>query len=552
MNQFHLSAHSASMDGVNTVPVLIVGGGPVGLCGPLPLARLGIRSLLVERHPGTAIQPKARGIDVRTMELLRTWGLEEQVRAAGQQLAGNSLRLCVESLTGKETRRVEDLQQERNASSFMSSISPTSSCLCMQEDFEPIILAAARQFPSVDIRFSTELIAIEQEETGIRATLRDSTSGEQRVILAQYVVAADGAHSSVRRLLHIPMHGPGELARILNIDFHADLTQIMAERKLIWCIIHNDMVSGILLPVNNTNRWLFNIRLEPGAQPQAETMDHYVNLVRQAVGIEQLDVSILSTQIFTLAAGIAKQYQQGRTFLVGDAAHLMPPSGAFGMNTGIQDIHNLTWKLAAVLSGWAHHSLLESYEAERKPVAQATLTQAFNRMDDMEIAGFTQPTPSANTPSVDRAASTEESQSSKNLAIILSYGYTSSTIGGVQTRHATSLSTEALERAHVGYRAPHLWLRQKGQRQSALDIFHDSYVLLAGPDGSKWLEAGRQIAAEGPVPLTCYGIAPLGNLIDEERKWDAIYGGLENVAVLVRPDGFIAWMCPRISEIRSC
>ncbi len=535
-------------NGAYDVPVLIVGGGPVGLCGALLLARYGVRSLLVERHPGTSIQPKARGINARTMELLRTWGLEDQVRVAGAPLVGNSLLLWTESLAGKELRRIQTAPGDDAVAAFLATISPTTGGGCTQNAFEPILLAAARQHPEADIRFNTELVALEQDATGARATIRDRVHGGETVVTARYVVAADGVHSPVRHLLGIPVNLLSAPNRILNIYFRANLTPFVAERKFIWCIVRNETVSGLMLTSDLPDHWLFNVPLGPDETADTYDAERTLAAIRAAVGVADVDVEILGVQEYTITAAVAARYREGKVFLVGDAAHVMPPAGAFGMNTGIQDMHNLAWKLAAVVSGWASADLLDSYEAERLPVGRETVTRAARRSDAMGLMGAGRPSPAAQPQRMPQGPGMPLEGENARDAITLGYAYASRAVSGGPLASDDPIPAEMPHGAHVGYRAPHLWITENGQRRSTLDLFEGSYTLLTGPDGAGWLAAGRETAAVLPVPLRCAGLAPAGDLTDDAGMWDATYGLPRDAAVLVRPDGFIAWIGPHAAD----
>ncbi len=227
------------------------------------------------------------------------------------------------------------------------------------------------------IAFGTQLTRFKQHARGITATLTDGATGEQRIVQAAHVVAADGAASGARDALDIAMVGP-ELAHSVSILFRADLATTVADRASAVYFVANPDISGVFMAVNNQHRWLFGTRYRPAAGERAEdfTAARCTDLVRKAVGLADLPVQIESVLPWTAAARVAQKFRVGRVFLAGDAAHQMTPMGAFGMNTGVQDGHNLAWKLAGVLGGWAGADLLNTYQAERQPVAIMTVEQS--------------------------------------------------------------------------------------------------------------------------------------------------------------------------------
>jgi putative polyketide hydroxylase len=528
------------------VAVLIVGGGPVGLCGSLQLARHGVRSLLVERHPGTSIQPKARRLSIRTMELLRAWGLEDQVRAASVALAGPTWFLWAESLAGREIHRIESVVGEDASSAVLEAVSPTSGCACAQDDLEPILLAAARRYPEAEIRFNAELVALEQDAAGVRAVIRDRASGRDQVVHAQFVVATDGGHSPVRQLLGIRQQRLSAAHHVLSIYFRSDLTRALRARTFSGCQVQNAAVTGLLLPAHGTDRWLFHLPLGPDERAATYDAARCLAVVRAAVGEPGLRAEILGTQTFTSTAAMAERFREGRVFLAGDAAHVMPPAGAWGLNTGIQDVHNLAWKLAGVLQGWAGPSLLDSYDAERRPVGRATVQRAALRQQALELGALGRTSGAPALPLEPGLAPPWDAQpdSVLPLALALGYGYASRAVCGSAVPPDEPIPTAFARVTQTGRRAPHLWVTAQGRRRSLLNLFGAGYTLLAGPAGERWLAAIRALSWERPVPRRCYGLAPAGDLHADAGAWTTTYQVAADGAALVRPDGFLAWMAP--------
>ncbi|OLT27098.1 hypothetical protein BJF79_42870, partial [Actinomadura sp. CNU-125] len=375
-----------------TAQVLVVGAGPVGLSAAAFLGWHGIETVVVERHEGRATHPRARGLTPRTMELLRGIGLEDRVRGteSARELAGNDGIIVMDTLAGRPLGGLDRSYFQFDAAAY-DGLAPTSWCMCHQHELEPILLGRAREL-GADVRYTTECTDLEPLDDGVAATLRPVGGGAARTLRARYVVAADGAGSRVRERLGIGMSGPGRLGFFLNIEFRADLAAVLGDRRFIMCYIAGAGVRCALLPVNNADHWMLHVMCDP--EETAEfTPERCAELVRAAAGVPDLEVDVRSALPWESAGRVADRFRAGNVFLAGDSAHVMPPTGAFGSNTGVQDAHNLAWKLAAVLQGRAAAPLLDTYEDERRPVAEATVRQAVLRSKDRPGAGGAAPDP---------------------------------------------------------------------------------------------------------------------------------------------------------------
>ena len=515
---------------VHEVPVLIVGGSLVGLSTSLFLGRLGVPHLLVERHRGTSIHPRGRGNNVRTMELFRVAGVEAAIHEAAATLAENHGILQTPGLVGDQG---EWLFRDIDPGGGLARFSPSAWCLCSQNDLEPVLLDHAGQLGG-DLRFATELLSFEADRDGVTALVKSRETGEHTTIRAGYLVAADGPRSPVREALGIGQSGPGDLFHNISMTFRSQrLAKVVGDRRFIVCYLTRPGADGALLPVDNRENWVFHAPWHP---EQGETMEEFtdercVGHIRRAVGDPDLDVEITGKAPWHAAQRVARSYRSGRVLLAGDSAHEMSPTGAFGSNTGIQDAHNLAWKLAAVLGGWAGERLLDTYDAERRPVAEATSARAAARSAEHSHPGFAPP-PGTSGPQ--RGI----------LSVALGYRYPQGAVVGADP--AGPVVPEQLSlTGEPGSRAPHLWLRRRGERISTLDLYERSLVLLSGaqePGG--WHEAAVRLADELGVPLESYrgGAGPDAELAPEdEADWAERHGTAPSGAVLVRPDGFVAW-----------
>ncbi|MET7755836.1 FAD-dependent monooxygenase [Streptomyces sp. NPDC005389] len=534
MNRFDVAGEEAG----HRTPVLIVGGSLVGLSTALFLGRLGVPHTLVERHAGTSIHPRGRGNNLRTMELFRSAGIAPAIQEAASVLARNNGILQTPSLVGDVG---EWLFKEIDPGGGVARFSPSGWCLCSQNDLEPVLRERAGELGG-DLRFSTELMSFEQDAEGVTAQVKSRESGEHTTIRADYLVAADGPRSPVRERLGIGQRGQGDLFHNVSITFLSrGLADVVGDRHFIVCYLTNPEADGALLPVDNRERWVFHAPWHP---EHGETLEEFTDErcrehIRRAVGVPDLDVEITGRAPWHAAERIAERYADGRVFLVGDSAHEMPPTGAFGSNTGIQDGHNLAWKLAAVLGGWAGPGLLASYDAERRPVAEVTSARAAARSVEHSHPGYV-PGPGAGGPGKKGGILNE----------VIGYRYPQGAVLGVD-RTVPVVADGLRLTGEPGSRAPHVWLNRAGTRISTLDLYERSLVLLSAEDGAGgWHAAATRVGRQLSVPLDAYriGDGPDAELSPaSDTDWAEAHGVTSDGAVLVRPDGFVAWRSEGVS-----
>jgi len=515
------------------VSVLIVGGSLVGLSTALFLRLHGVDCLSVERHSGTAIHPRAGHFQLRTVEILRWAGLEDEVKRRSEEkyLLNGGIN-NVESLAGREIASYFP-----NLNAGVEEFSPTLRLFIDQDVLEPILRTRAQEL-GAGLRNRVECTALEQDDTGVTATLRDLDDGGETTVRSDYVVAADGNRSPTRERLGIAMRGHGVLSNSVTIYFRSDvgLAPLLKGRDQGVNYVTNPVLRGFFRLDRTGNRGFLVVNLiGDTARPEivaaypsapwanaAQSIDEprALELVRAAIGVPEIPVVIEDIAKWQAVADSAERYREGRVFLAGDAAHTMPPNGGFGGNTGVQDAHNLAWKLAFALRGVADPRLLETYDDERRAIGELTVEQAYTRY-------VTRVAPYLGTEGMQALVddfSIEIGCRCNSAAVVLEPG-----------------DDEALHehpresKGRPGSRAPHVLVPRDGARVSTLDLFGNGFVLLAGADGAAWHEAALSAAGQFGVPLDGYVIG------DAASGFADAYGISQAGAVLVRPDGVVAW-----------
>src|SRR4051812_5699111 len=491
------------------IPVLIVGGSLVGLTTAMLLGHHGVPSLSVERHAGTAIHPRAGHFQLRTMETLRMMGLEERVRAKSlETYSATGGIIAVESLAGRELATyVKELNEG------VEGFSPTVRVFINQDALEPLIRERALELGAT-LRNRAEVVAIDQDDEGATATVRDLDSGDESTVRARYVVAADGNRSPTRARLGIGMRGHTELSRSITVYFKADCSELLRDRNQGVIYVHNPELRGFFridrsggtgfLVINSVGA---DVTQDSAVDVQAGlTEERALGYLRTAIGAD-MPMELVDVARWQAEATCAERLRAGRVFLAGDAAHVVPPNGGFGGNAGIQDALNLAWKLAAVVKGEAGPALLDTYEAERLPLCELTVQQAYTRyatrvVPERGTDGVQPPVPDIEL---------EIGPVMRSQAILLEE----------DDDGALHLPPAALD-GRPGTRAPHLVLPDG---RSTLDLFGSRFVVLrpAGDEVDDWAPPG--VAS---------------HVIDAEAFAEA-YGLSAGGATLVRPDGVIAW-----------
>ncbi|MPZ88816.1 MAG: FAD-binding protein [Nitriliruptorales bacterium] len=424
------------------VQVLVVGAGPAGLVAGITLAGYGINVLVVEKRTEISTLSRALVISTRSMEILRSWGLDDAVRAGAADV--EPCGWVTHTLASGEGTEIP-LGYPTAAQAAM--VSPTRPAWAPQDHLEPLLLARLRAAASAEVRFASELVTLDQRADGVRALLRDRAAGRMHEVAALFVIGADGARSAVRAQLGIGMTGPDDLAEYHSVQFRAPLGPIVAGRRYGLNVITHPEAAGVLAPRGPQDRWQYAREWRPG---QARLVDateaQLAELIATAVGVPGLRPRIERVSAFSFAAQIADRYRDRRGFLVGDAAHRMTPRGGTGMNTAIHDAYDLAWKLAWVLRGWADPGLIATYEIERRPVGLHNVIRSGD--------------PNGARQEVD----------------------------------------EALPRDLNG-RLAHRWLHRRDQTVSTLDLLGDGLTLLAGRDEPRWSKAATTLGARARLTI---------------------------------------------------
>ena len=491
------------------IPVLIIGGSLVGLTTAMLLGHHGVPSLSVERHAGTAIHPRAGHFQLRTMETIRQMGLEERVRTKSlETYSATGGIIAVESLAGRELATyVKELNEG------VEGFSPTVRVFINQDVLEPILRERAVELGAT-IRNRTEAVALDQDGDGVTATLRDLDSGDERTVRARYVVAADGNRSPTRARLGIGMRGHAGLSHSITIYFRADCAELLRDRNQGVIYVHNPELRGFfrLDRSGGTGFLVINTVGEDVTQDSAIdvqsglTNERALEYLRTAIGTD-VPMEIVDVATWQAEATCAERIREGRVFLAGDAAHVVPPNGGFGGNMGIQDALNLAWKLAAVVKGDADPALLDSYEAERLPLCELNVEQAYTRY-------ATRVVPERGTDGVQPPIPDIELE----IGLVMRSAVI---VPDEEDDGALHLAPAALG-GRPGTRAAHVVL---ADGRSTLDLFGSEFVVLrpAGDDVDDWAPPG------------------VASHVIDAGSFAGTYGLSAGGATLVRPDGVIAW-----------
>jgi 2,4-dichlorophenol 6-monooxygenase len=540
------------------------------------LSDLGTESLLVERHPDTSHLPKAHYLNQRTMEVFRQHGMADVIYKHGSPMSKIScVRWCT-SLGGDGPldRRVIHRMDAFGGGALHERYERDSPCMSSnlpQIRLEPLLRREAESRANGRVMFNNELVSFDQDDGGVDAEIRDLGSGETRIVRARYMIGADGG-KTVGDLLGVQLHGPRRMMEMVTAHFSADLSPFIDdEGPMIHWFLNPDgegtWASGALVPMGpswgrDSEEWYLVRAVHPD-DPERYDNESSIARVRELLRIPDLEAEVHRISHWVLDAIVAERFQVGRVFLAGDAAHRQPPTTGLGLNTAIQDAHNLAWKLAMVIRGYADESLLDSYEPERKPVGQRNADWALMTWFNHPVNDVAMGLLPGQSLDERRAALTAlfedsvmgETRREKFREVInvqrlefqahdveIGFHYETGAIvpDGSEPPPRDPMGLEYHPTTRPGHRLPHAWLTHGGEELSTLDLVKPGHFLvLVGAYSEAWREQAARLAETAGLPIEVASIGPRSEYRSEER-----IPGLADVGALIaRPDGHVAWRC---------
>ena len=551
--------------------VLVAGSGPAGGAAALCLSTLGIPNVMITKYRWTANTPRAHITNQRAMEIFRDLGIEPQVLAdaTAHELVGDTV-FCT-SIAGEEIGRIRTWGTHPAREADYQLASPCLICDIPQTYLEPILVrnAAAR---GTQTRFSTEYVSLKQDDSGVDVLVRDRLTGEEYTIRAKYVIGADGARSQVAEDIGLPFEGAMDIAGSMNITFKADISPYLTTRPsvLYWVIQPGSNVGGIgaglVRMIRPWHEWLIVWGYDISQPAPAVDEQAALQIVRNLLGMPDLTAEITGISLWGNNEMYATRLSRDRVFCAGDAVHRHPPSNGLGSNTSVQDSYNLAWKLALVLRGQAAPSLLDTYSAERAPVAKQIVLRAnqssreFGQFFDVLGLGSAATEEEMRVQIEERKAQTPRG-AAKRAALVaamelknyefnahgveMGQFYTSSAVvSDGSSLPSPTRDPELYYQASTvpGSHLPHVWVGDTRRKISTLDLApYGQFTLITGIAGSAWAPAADLVSESLEVALATVIIGPGREVTDLYYDWARIREVEEDGAILVRPDKFIGW-----------
>jgi len=532
------------------VPVLIVGAGPVGLMAAILLARQGVEARVIDRRFEATRAPAAHVVNARTFEICRAAGIDGAAleAASGDPRDAGRVR-WVTTLSGEE---IGSLPFERQGEEVLR-YTPTPLRNLPQHRFEAVLRGTLKEAGASEVACGQQWESAEQDEHGVVSRVRDLERDTLHEVRSRYLIACDGAGSRIRKGLGIEMSGPPRIQSFLMMHFRANLRGVVGDRPGILYWIVDPEIGGTFVAHDIEREWVYMRNLDPDRESEADYPPARCEaLIRAAIGEYAGPVELETLSSWTMSAQVAERFRDDRIFLAGDAAHRFPPTGGLGLNSGVQDVHALTWRLAAVLAGTAAPRLLDSYERERVPVARNNADQSLRNA--MKMIGIPVALGIVDEPTTARMRATladpearravegaiaDQAEHFDMLGLQLGYVYEDGALipDAVPAPHVANRVREFVPSGRPGARMPHAWCALRGARASTLDLLAlDAFTLVTPVRIEAW---ARAVAGIDDLPIRY--VALDDTPLEDAERWRAEAGIGPHGALLIRPDQHVAW-----------